>query len=212
MLAAKVRVTLVNRARLATSFVGGLMLLTRITLAQDGREAVRYLTEADRTAREEPARRDLLTGFVGEHVRRENVGETFGYMCAGFGILLGVQGAFIFEDDQPLGATWVATSAVSTTTVVTSLVLSRDTRVDLLQVNSWMLSGGFALGAAISEDAGYVDPLTLLGMSGAAFSYAGLKAINLASRRTPLRVLRREPDTRSAPARGAILAPLSPNV
>ena len=185
-------------ARIATSLICGLVLLARTGAAQGDDEAVQYVTAADRETRNEGVRRDLLTGYVGEYVRRENYGETFGYVVAGFGLLVGIQGAVVLDDDRPLGATWVATSAVSTTTVVTSLFLSRNTRVDLLQVNTWVLLGGGALGGAISEDPGSVHPLTSLGMSGAAFAYGGLKAINLVSRRTPLDVLRRHRDRLNA--------------
>jgi hypothetical protein len=178
-------------SRLAAGMALGLTLLARPGFAQSDGQPAPFVTAADREARNEGVRRDLLAGYVGEHVRRENFGETYGYVVAGFGLLLGISGAIVLKDDQPLGATWVATSAVSTTTVATSLFFSRDTRVDLLQVNTWVVIGGLALGGGISEDPSSVHPLTNLSFAGAAFAYGGLKAVNLASRRTPLHVLRR---------------------
>jgi hypothetical protein len=139
------------------------------------------------------ARRQLLTRYVGEYVRRENVGEVIGYVQAVLALGLGVIGIATIEDDLGFGATSIATGAVSTALVGGSFLASRDTRVDILQVNSQLVGGGAALSLGLMEY-GDVPPLSAFAGAGAAFVTAGLQTINFASRRASISKLRRHSD------------------
>ena len=170
--------------RLAT-MAFGLTLLARATSAQpltSGAEAGREAVGEDR--------RSFLQSYVSAHVNRENWGEGVGYVEAALGVLLGLGGVGVLAEDKRAGATWIAASAISTATVAASLFASRDTRVDLLQVNTFFVIGSVALGLGIAEDPGSIPRLTSLSYAGAHFTYGALKAANLMSRRTPLHVMR----------------------
>jgi hypothetical protein len=140
----------------------------------------------------ESARRQALTSYIGAHMRRENTAEVFGYVQAVLGLGFGVIGAgtLVYGNEPGFGGTALATGAVSTLLVGGSFFAPRDTRIDILQVNAQLVSGGAALSLGVGDFEDVPDISAFAG-AGAAFTYSGLLAINLASRRTRTSTLRR---------------------